>query len=259
MSGTAPVGTQAVDRAALLLVAVLEASAPLSSSELVAATALPKSTVSRLLSSLERSGLIQRTADGAVVAGPRITDYALSVRPEDTLIRLAQPSLDRLGSLTGETVNLAVPLGGEVRQIAQVDAIYLLGAVNWLDRPVPFHCSALGRVFLAHGHALPAGRLPKMTESTITSRSQLQSELDRVHERGYAVVDSELEPGLVAVAAPIRSADGSVNAAVSVSGPSVRLTAEAVPSVGALVIEAADSISRALRQGQASTSRKGAA
>ncbi|MFM7597715.1 MAG: IclR family transcriptional regulator [Actinomycetota bacterium] len=259
MATTVPVGTQAVDRAAQLLVAVLESAAPVASAELVAATGLPKSTVSRLLSSLERSGLIQRTSEGAVIAGPRITDYALSVRPEDTLVRLAQPSLDRLSHLTGETVNLAIPLGGEVRQIAQVDAVYLLGAVNWLDRPVPFHCSALGRVFLAHGHPIPAGRLPRLTDRTITSRAQLQRALDRVAQLGYAVVDCELEPGLVAVAAPIRSADGSVNAAVSVSGPSVRLTPDALPSVGALVVEAADSISRALRQGRSSTSRKGAA
>ena len=204
MSGTAPVGTQAVDRAALLLVAVLEASAPLSSTELVAATGLPKSTVSRLLSSLERSGLIQRTAEGAVIAGPRITDYALSVRPEDTLVRIAQPSLDRLGSLTGETVNLAVPLGGEVRQIAQVDAIYLLGAVNWLDRPVPFHCSALGRVFLAYGHPMPTGRLPKLTERTITSRSQLEREVDRVLER-FEVGSVLADQATTAMRAAIRS------------------------------------------------------
>lgn len=259
MASAAPGGTQAVDRAAQLLVAVLESPAPVTSTDLVSATRLPKSTVSRLLSSLERSGLIQRTGEGAVIAGPRITDYALSVRPEDTLVRLAQPTLDRLGSLTGETVNLAIPLGGEVRQIAQVDAVYLLGAVNWLDRPVPLHCSALGRVFVAHGHPLPSGRLPRLTDRTVTSRAQLQRELDRVIERGFAVVDSELEPGLVAIAAPIHSADGSVNAAVSVSGPSVRLTPSVIPAVGALVVEAADTVSRALRQGRPSTSRKGAA
>jgi len=124
---------------------------------------------------------------------------------------------------------------------------------------VPFHCSALGRVFLAHGHPIPTGRLPRLTDRTITSRAQLQRALDRVVHVGYAVVDSELEPGLVAIAAPIRSADGSVNAAVSVSGPSVRLTPDALPTVGALVVEAADTISRALRHGQSSTSRKGAA
>lgn len=260
MAAAASGGTQAVDRAAVLLVAVLAADGPVSSSELVTASGLPKSTVSRLLASLERGGLVQRDHDGEVLPGPRITDYALSVRPEDTLVRIAQPHLERLGEATGETVNLAVPIGGEVRQIAQVDSTYLLGAVNWLDRPVPFHCSALGRVFLAHGHPLPTGRLPRLTDRTVTSRTQLQRELARVADRGYAVVDSELEPGLVAVAAPVRSTDGSVTAAVSVSGPSVRLTPHAIPGVGARVIEAADAITLALSStGRSRSPRKGAA
>ena len=88
---------------------------------------------------------------------------------------------------------------------------------------------------------------------------------------GFAVVDSELEPGLVAIAAPIRSADGSVVAAVSVSGPSMRLTRQEVAAVVPRVREAAEAISIALRSGRtsptgaaspsrrASTTRKGAA
>ena len=139
-----------------------------------------------------------------------------------------------------------MPLAGEVRQIAQVDSTYLLGAVNWLDRPVPFHCSALGRVFLANGTPLPPGRLPKLTERTITSRAELGAALDRVRSEGVAVVDSELEPGLVAVAAPIRSADDTVVAAVAVSGPSVRLTPIELPSIARAVRAAAGDISAAL-------------
>ena len=271
MAVTTPGGTQAVDRAAALLVSVLAAPEPVSFASLATDSGLPKSTLSRLLSSLERNGLIERGSDGSVVPGPRITDYALSIRPEDDLARLAQPALDRLAELTGETVNLAVPLSGEVRQIAQVDSRYLLGAVNWLDRPVPFHCSALGRVFLAAGAPLPAGRLARFTDRTITSRATLERTLDRVRADGFAVVDSELEPGLVAIAAPIRSADGSVVAAVSVSGPSIRLTRQEVAAVVPRVREAAETISIALRSGRtsptgaaspsrrASTTRKGAA
>ena len=256
---TAQGGTQAVDRAAALLVTVLAAPEPASFASLAADSGLPKSTLSRLLSSLERNGLIERGTDGSVVPGPRITDYALSLRPEDDLVRLAQPHLDRLAALTGETVNLAIPLGGEVRQIAQVDSTYLLGAVNWLDRPVPFHCSALGRVFLAYGAPLPAGRLVRFTDRTITSRAALERALDRVRAEGFSVVDSELEPGLVAIAAPIRSADDSVVAAVSVSGPSLRLGRLEVPAVIPRVREAAEAISIALRSGRTSTPRKGAA
>ena len=242
-----PVGTQAVDRAAAVLTAVLGSTDPVTFADLVARTGLPKSTVSRLTTSLERNGLLQRTAAGAWQPGTAITDYALSVRPEDDLLRIAQPYLDALGALTGETVNLAVPLAGEVRQIAQVDSTYLLGAVNWLDRPVPFHCRALGRVFLAYGTPLPSGRLPKLTERTITSRAELGAALERVRSEGVAVVDSELEPGLVAVAAPIRSADDTVVAAVAVSGPSVRLTPTEIPTIARAVRACARDISAALR------------
>lgn len=241
-----PVGTQAVDRAAAVLTAVLGSTDPVTFADLAARTGLPKSTLSRLTTSLERNGLLQRTVSGAWQPGATITDYALSVRPEDDLARIAQPLLDDLGARTGETVNLAIPLAGEVRQIAQVDSTYLLGAVNWLDRPVPFHCSALGRVFLAHGTPLPPGRLPRLTDATITSRADLAEALERVRADGVAVVDSELEPGLVAVAAPIRSADGTVVAAVSVSGPSVRLTPADLPEVSRAVRATADEITLAL-------------
>ena len=251
-----PVGTQAVDRAAAVLTAVLGSTDPVTFADLVARTGLPKSTLSRLTTSLERNGLLQRTASGAWQPGAAITDYALSVRPEDDLLRMAQPFLDELGAVTGETVNLAVPVGREVRQIAQVDSTYLLGAVNWLDRPVPFHCSALGRVFLAYGTPLPPGRLPRLTERTITSRTELNDALERVRREGIAIVDSELEPGLVAVAAPIRSADDSVVAAVSVSGPTVRLSASELPLVAQSVRATADQISTALTTARSDNPRK---
>jgi IclR family transcriptional regulator, acetate operon repressor len=257
--GGGPIGTQAVDRAAAVLVAVLGSTEPVNFASLVETTGLPKSTLSRLTTSLERNGLLQRTESGSWQPGRHITDYALSLRPEDDLLRLAQPYLDSLAERTRETVNLAVPLAGEVRQIAQVDSTYLLGAVNWLDRPVPFHCSALGRVFLAHGTPLPPGRLPRLTDKTITSRSALARELDRVREAGVAIVDSELEPGLIAVAAPIFSADGTVVAAVAVSGPSLRMTAAELPHVARAVLTTAEDIGAALRPDRSDQSRKAGA
>lgn len=245
-------GTQAVDRATALLVTVLAAPAPLPFAALASSSGLPKSTVSRLLSSLERSGLIRRESDGSVAPGPRITDYALRVRPEEDLVQLSLPSMRRLGDLTGETVNLGVTSGGEVRQIAQVDSRYVMGAINWLDRSVPLHCSALGKVFLAHGAALPAGRLERRTERTITTRAALVADLDATRRRGYAVADGELEPGLLAVAAPIRAADSSVVAALAVSGPDARITPDVVRRIGSAVVREADAVSRNLN----STPRK---
>lgn len=243
---SSPTGTQAVDRAATLLVEVLQAEHPVTFAALTDATQLPKSTVSRLLTSLERHGLVRRGPDAAIGPGPAIARYAESSRT-DILARVAQPHLARLGELTGETVNLAVSGTRAVEQIAQVDSRYMLGAVNWVGREVPFHCSALGKVLLAYEAAqLPKGRLERYTERTITSRTALQSDLAKVRRLGYAVAVSELEPGLVAIAAPVTDASGMVIAAVSVTGPSVRLTGERIPRVARLLLAESKAMSRAL-------------
>jgi IclR family acetate operon transcriptional repressor len=241
-----PTGTQAVDRAASLLLAVLESPRPVPFAELAAVTELPKSTASRLLTSLERHGLVRRGPDSAVRPGPVLTRFAGSGRA-NALLRVAQPHLERLGEVCGETINLAVPGVGAVEQIAQVDSRFLLGATNWVGRSVPFHCSALGKVFLAHGVAqIPKGRLERRTDRTLVTREALDLELAKVRRQGYAVADSELEPGLVAVASPIYGPDGTVVAALSVTGPSVRLTGDRVPGVGRLLVEESRAIARAL-------------
>lgn len=251
-----PTGTQAVDRAATLLVTVLQADRPVPFAELAATTALPKSTASRILTSLERHGLVRRGPDAAVRPGPVLARYAGSGRA-DALLRLSQPHLGRLGDLTGETINLALPGPASVQLVAQVDSRYLLGAVNWVGRDVPFHCSALGKVFLAYGASqVPAGRLERRTQRTLTSREHLDAELARVRRLGYAVADSELEPGLVAVAAPIADADGHVVAAISVTGPSVRLTGDRIPGVGRLLVAETRAISAALDPSQRPRPRK---
>lgn len=240
---TAATGTQSVDRASSLLVAVLDARDEVPFADLVETVGLPKSTVSRMLTSLEEYGLVRRGADASVRPGPVMTRYAHSGRG-DRLLRLAQPHMERLGEITKETVNLAVPGPRAVEQISQVDSRFLLGSVNWIGQSVPFHCSALGKVFLAHGVTdLPKGRLERRTDRTITSRERLDVDLKVTRQRGFAVADAELEPGLVAVAAPIFGADGPVVAAISVSGPSARITRERIPDVGHLLAEETTAIS----------------
>lgn len=231
----ASTGARAVDRAAALLIAVLGADDPVSFPELVDASGLPKSTVSRLLSSLERSGLITRTPGGEAVPGPALTSFARRQRADQALISLARPALERLSALTGETINLGVVSGASVVQIDQVDPRFMLGAVNWVDREVPLHCSALGKALLAHGVAVPAGRLTPLTGRSITQRTDLEADLRRTRERGYAVADGELEPGLVAVAAAILGSDGVAIGALSVSGPESRLIPDEQQRIGTLV------------------------
>jgi IclR family transcriptional regulator, acetate operon repressor len=112
---------------------------------------------------------------------------------------------------------------------------------------VPDHCGAAGKLFLAFGASeLPFGPLERRTAHTIIHAAQLDRELARVRDRGYASIVDELEMGLAAVAAPIREADGSVIAALSVAGPTARLGPPRSGVVGRLAIEQADSVSTRL-------------
>ena len=242
-----PSGTQAVDRAARLLTEVVHSPGAVTFTELAAATGLARSTTSRLLFALERNGLVRRDDHGRFRPGEVFVRFAWRGGAEAGLTEVAQPFLDRLGELTGETINLGVEHGGMVEQIAQVDSVYVIGATNWLGRPVPLHCTALGKVLLAYGTApLPHGRLERRTEQTITSRPALQADLAEVCARGYAITDGELEPGLVAVAAPVYRDGGAVVAALSVSGPATRLGPGRLPSVAGQCAEQASALSAIL-------------
>ena len=153
-----PTGTQAVDRAARLVTEVVHAPDSVTFTELAAATGLAKSTTSRLLVALERGGLVRRDDDGRFRPGDVFVRYAWRGGAEAGLVEVARPFLDRLGAQTGETVNLGVARDGLVEQIAQVDSTYLIGGTNWVGRPVPLHCAALGKVLLAYGAARAAAR-----------------------------------------------------------------------------------------------------
>jgi IclR family acetate operon transcriptional repressor len=244
---TSPNGTQAVDRAAQLLIQVVHCSGPVTFTELTAASGLAKSTTSRLLMALERNGLVQRDGRGRFRPGEVFVSYAWRGGAEAGLITVAQPFLDRLGDATGETVNLGVASRGMVEQVAQVDSTYLIGGTNWVGLSVPLHCAALGKVLLAYGAAeLPPGRLTRRTSRTITSREALQADLAEVRRRGYAVTNEELEPGLVAVAAPVYRDGATVVAALSVSGPATRLARARIPAVAARCMTEARALSAVL-------------
>jgi DNA-binding IclR family transcriptional regulator len=155
--------------------------------------------------------------------------------------------MDRLGEATGETINLGVASLGMVEQVAQVDSTYLIGGTNWVGLSVPLHCAALGKVLLAYAAAeLPPGPMEQRTERTITRRGALEMDLREVRRRGYAVTDEELEPGLVAIAAPVYRDGAAVVAALSVSGPATRLTRSRIPAIAGQCVAESVALSAAL-------------
>jgi IclR family acetate operon transcriptional repressor len=238
-------GTQAIDRAAQLLVLVVESARPLPVGELAEAAGLPKSTTSRLVSALERQGLVQRVA-GGLRPGPVLLRFAQRGVPDTNLVELAEEALRWLADASGETINLAVPTPAGVEHLAQRDSRHFVGVTSWVGRRVPLHCAANGKVFLAYGAAPVPVRLDALTPNTITDRGRLDTELEQARTRGYATATDELELGLSAMAAPVRGADAHVVAALSISAPTIRLDAERVEQLAPVLLEQTAELSRRL-------------
>jgi IclR family transcriptional regulator, acetate operon repressor len=232
-------GTTAVDRGADLLVRVLESDEPVALTDLASAAGLPKSTASRLVSALERRGLIEQDGErGRLRPGPAILRVAERGMLERNLVELARPSLDALSEACGETINLAVPAHHGVEHVAQVDSRHFLGAGHWLGRSVGYEHSANGKVFAAFGRApapAPGAAGAKPTR-----------ELQAVFQDGFATSIDGLEVGLSAMAAPVRGARGEVIAALSISGPTLRMTADRIRELQPILIGEAGALGRRL-------------
>ena len=247
-------GTQAIDRAAELLVRVVESGTPLGVGELAARSGLPKSTTSRLVGALERQGLLQREGQrGRFRPGPVLLRFAH--RADAALLQLAEPALGRLADETGETINLGVPTPTGVEHLAQRDSRHYVGVGNWVGRRVPLHATANGKVFLAWGAVPIPAELERLTPKTITDGAALQQDLALARTRAYATTTDELEDGLSALAAPVFGDGGHVIAALSISGPTTRLRAERIDALAPVLVTEA----RALSDRLGSTDLEGAA
>lgn len=213
-----------------------------------------KSTVSRLLSTLEAARLVDRNPQtGHYRLGMGLLELAGLVILHADLRQLAQPMLRRLADQTQETVDLAIRDNGEVINVEQVTPPNRrVLNIGWIGRRTPLHASATGKVLLAYLpkadlESVLRSPLTRFTENTITDVSTLRAELDLVRQRGYAVGFEELEIGLNAVAAPVVDHNGHIVAAVSVAGPSSRLSrARIEQTAAAQVMACSKDVSRAL-------------
>jgi len=247
--GQSQSGTQSIDRAAQLLVHVMESAAPSTVGALAIAAGLPKSTTSRVVRALERQGLVERDGTrGSVRPGPVLVRFAHGPGRDAELVASAAETLREISDACGETVNLAVPGRAGVDHLAQQESRHFIGGTNWVGRAAPLHCTANGKVLLAFGAAhLPLGPLERLTPQTIVDATALEAELAGVRAQGYATTLEELEPGLVAVAAPVFDPEtGEALAALSISGPTIRLTPARLDELGALLIGHAAALSARL-------------
>lgn len=235
-------GAQSIDRAARILVRLVESDHVITLNGVMEETRLPKSTAARLLRALERNGLAQRHPGGGFRPGPVLIDYARRDTAVGDLATLALPFLERLEEETGETTNIAIPTPAGVARLAQIDSPQPGG--NWVGRRIPSHASSMGKVFMAFGAAQPPfGRLQRLGPNTITTIPELLAELEQVRRNGYATTWEELDDGLCSSAAPVRGGRGTVIAAISVSAPTVRTTRERLRALSGYVVETANALS----------------
>jgi DNA-binding IclR family transcriptional regulator len=158
---------------------------------------------------------------------------------------------EALAADTGETVNLAILDGSRVINISEVRGAGAVAVQTWVGHSTPAHATSSGKVLLAHLpgvdlEALLGTGLPGYTEHTITDLDELTRELAVARARGWACTVEEYELGLNALAAPVRDHGGTVVAAMSVAGPSFRLTREDLPRVVPRLLQAAEDFGRRL-------------
>ncbi|MFC5816754.1 IclR family transcriptional regulator [Nonomuraea harbinensis] len=235
---------QSVDRAIAIL-EILAREGATRVTDLASELEVHKSTASRLLGALEQGGLVEQTGDrGRYRLGVGVVRLAGAATAQLDLARESRPVCMRLAEEVGETVNIAVARDGDVVNISQVRGPSAISGQSWAGARTPPHATSSGKVLLAFGALAVPDELHRFTPLTITDRRQLG--LEEIVRRGWAAAVEELEPGLNAVAAPVRNIDGAVVAAVSASGPSFRLTPQRLPEVGESVAEGAREISRRL-------------
>lgn len=236
---------QSADKALAILAAFNEGRPHVGVSELAAELGMHKSTVSRLLATLEKRGLVRREGDRFLPGFELARLGALAVRGI-ALVGSARQSLEELARQTGETVNLAVRDGDRALNVHQVQSEHMVGVGDWTGRALPLHATANGKVLLAFGGDALPHELPGVTPKTITERDELRAELERVRAAGFAVALEELELGLHAVAAPVFDCFGDCVAAVSVSAPAYRMPERRLPANGELCVAAASEVSERL-------------
>jgi DNA-binding IclR family transcriptional regulator len=228
---------QSAERVLALLGSFEDGRAELGVTEIARSLGVHKSTASRLAATLERTGFLARSGKRYRLGMEIIRLGTLALRSAD-IVAAMQPAMEKLSQQTGETINLAVPSGPDILNVAEVPSTYILSCSGgWIGRRTKPHAVANGKVLLAYG-AIPAPRhLERYTEHTITTSNALNEELAAVRRNGYATAVAELEDGLVAVAAPVFDARGVCVAALSLSGPSYRMPPEKLGELGKLCAE----------------------
>ncbi|MBC8158167.1 MAG: IclR family transcriptional regulator [Alphaproteobacteria bacterium] len=253
-----PSGLKSVHKTVSVLECFSRLERSLSVAEVAKKTGLPKTTAHRILTTLREVGYVEQEGEREHYRlGIRLFELGNVVLDSMDLPREAAPFVERLIQLSGEGSHLCVFDGAQAVVIQHREPDGGTGNRVTTIHAAPAHCTGVGKAALAFqpeetiARIIQAG-LQRYTRTTITDPDDLRAELAQIRRQGYAMDNCEHEAGLGCVAAPIRNAAGDVFAAISVSGPQVRMTEDRIPSLAELVMDIAEKISR--RMGHAGPS-----
>ncbi|HEU5232739.1 MAG TPA: IclR family transcriptional regulator [Terriglobales bacterium] len=249
-SKSAPVGV--VTKVLHILETLHAAPSGLQLKDVAQLTGINKSTAYRFLAHLEHEGYVFRDSSGAYAIGVRLARLASGASYQTTLRKLSRPILQQLWRVTGETVNIAVLDGREVLYLDVMESSHTFRLVSQVGMRRPVYCTALGKAMLSfipeeeQQYFFEGMSFERFTPHTIRGAVQLRKEFALIRQRGYSIDNEEAYLGSRCIAAPIFEASGKIAAALSVSGPTTRVTRERVPVVAAAAKSAATAISRTL-------------
>ena len=242
--------SEALRRAVQTLDVLARADSDLSIRELAEATAVSKSAVQRILSSLVETGLaVQDPSSRRYGLGPRTLVLGTAYQRRIDLRAVALPHMTRLRDLTGETVGLSVRVGDELLHVEQVESGSALRRSFEIGRTLPLWCGAPSRLFLAdlpadECEAIVRARRPSaVVPAAPPTAEELLASVEQCREQGYATAVGETIPGVSTVAAGLRGPDGHVAATLSVTGPSTRWTRDAIGRSVPVLLETAATVS----------------
>ncbi|SDZ29713.1 DNA-binding transcriptional regulator, IclR family [Amycolatopsis xylanica] len=219
--------SQSLDRALTVLTGL--ATGPKTLDDLAEEIGVHKSTVLRLLRTLESHHFVRREGTRYYRLGSALFDLANQALEDRDVRRTSQPALSELNARTGHTIHLASYEDGEVVYIDKYEGRHSVRMYSRIGKRAPLHCTAVGKVLVA---AMPPERrlqvaeaidYVRLTPNTISNAADYLVELAHVSDRGYAVDNAEHEDFIHCIAAPIRGARGEVLAAASMSVPKVLL------------------------------------
>ncbi|MGW2663757.1 IclR family transcriptional regulator [Nocardia tengchongensis] len=247
-------GTQTLIRGLRIVESIATQDEPIGVGELARQLDLPKSTVQRLLRTLQQEGWAE-TSDDPITRwqlSPRLLALGRRSAPSRNLRDAALPHITALGARTGETIHLSVPdRDTQMVLIDRVDSVHPVRTFNTIGAGNPFHTTASGKAWLAmlpieEVEAILARPLEKAMPNTTVDPQQLLHQVFEARERGYAVNISENRAHVCAVAAAVPGPSGRPVAAVAISMPDIRFDPARVSEWGGWVRQTAQSIGDAL-------------